>query len=286
MFCKYCGKNLSDESLKFCTNCGKQLQDTVKENIKRNDTTEDYIGAMAYKIKDIHLRKETNSAIKLIKDAILKPNNAILHFKNNLSPKATGLIYILCTIIMSLSTVFLINFIKDKSVSIMLFGNYGSISLDKKISFKNSLDLLLPNLKVFMWIFTTIVIAYFLLISLSYLIFTLIFKKPLTYLDYMKGNGVAIIFHTIITLLLSFTIVLGFSYEFILLFYLIFAVFLFSIVYECTATLVNDRNKTIYLFPITILLSKVVALYTLFNLASTHFMSLNYLDKTLNIFNI
>lgn len=266
MFCSKCGTEVND-NVQFCTNCGAPINNEKNHDKQppKNHT---------------HLRDDFCHLSILIKLALTKPFTACTDFVKCLTTKQTLMYFSLMSIIISLLTTFSVKeSLTDLfETSINLASKFQGKSLSTKEFFEIRSKInefftqYLPTGKIFMWGLLRTIIFYILITLIIFVVYTLLIKKDLRFLSYLKVSLVALTvdaFFTIIECLFSFV-----SIYISLILLSISSVIIILVLFSGFKRLVKENNNIIYIFAITYFTTNFINNYVTYKLLFNHFINL------------
>lgn len=271
MFCKHCGEKIEDNtSLKFCTYCGAILEreDLEKGGVKTDSYNyEEGLNNNAEGYKERIINETNCNHEDLLKKTIISPYNAISKYREKLSNTHAFVYSIICIIIISLLAALTMKTLNNYMISFYLGQELKGLVTVEQVYFINEiLKNVLSPLNVFLGCFITLLGFYLFINLFNYIIFSLIYKKDIKFMDYTKAELVAIVFHTLITIILVGFFLIRIPFNIILILCCIFYVMLMVILYEAMSTLVKDRSKNIYIFPFIYITSNFISLLVIYKL--------------------
>lgn len=269
MFCKHCGERLEDNtSLKFCTYCGAILE---KEDLEKREEKEDFYNfeedLNSNEEKDKDFKKKNSIFEDLFKKIIISPYKAINNCKEKLSNTHALVYSILCITIISLLAALTMKALNNYMIEFYLGQELkGLITIEQVYFINEILKNILSPLNIFLGCLITLIIFYLIINLFNYIIFSLIYKKDIKFMDYTKTELVAILFHTLITIILVGLFLIKIHFNILLILGCIFYVMYMVILYETISNLIKNRSLNIYIFPIVYITSNFISLLVIYKL--------------------
>lgn len=194
MFCSNCGTKLADNSM-FCSNCGTKLGEGNSNTIS--------------KIPNPIQKNDFNKFGTFILDCFKNPTNNILEITKKLTLPLTCIYSVIFSIFICIITsISLRGFTSD---IITFFTN-----LSNGFSFNNRMNAItttreilqnyLPFSQIFLWKFLSIAIFFLLTTLFMFIIFSLLMKKNIPFVEYLKIMCVALCINCGFSLLESITL--------------------------------------------------------------------------------